>query len=113
MPRKKPMIFISGPMTGYEKYNFPKFDLYEKKLAKAGWSPVNPARISRRYKAVDVETNRKVFERMIEEQLVELRRCQAILLLDGWWDSVGAKRELSVALAMNLRVIPESEWQVP
>ena len=110
MAKKKPRIFISGPMTGYAKYNFPKFDLWEKKLAKMGWDPVNPARISRRYKAVDIENNRHVFERMIEEQLVELRRCQAILLFNGWWASVGAKRELAVALAMNLEIIPEDSY---
>lgn len=27
---EKRKIFISGPMTGYENYNFPKFDAWER-----------------------------------------------------------------------------------
>ena len=101
-------IFISGPMTGIEKYNFPKFDKTEKLLSRYyGYKVVNPAKIARKYKVKDVLEHREVFDKMVNEELDALRKCTAIYLLKGWEKSDGVKRELAMALALNLEIILE------
>lgn len=101
-------IFISGPMTGIDKYNFPKFDKVEKLLSQYyGYKVVNPAKIARKYKVKDVLEHREVFDKMVNEELDALRKCTAIYLLKGWEKSGGVKRELALALALNLEIILE------
>ena len=43
---QKNKIYIAGPMTGYENYNYPKFFKIENILKEKGWIVVNPARIT-------------------------------------------------------------------
>ena len=38
-----------------------------------------------------------------------LRRCDAIYMLKGWQDSVGARQELELAIELNKEVIYEEE----
>lgn len=102
-------IFISGPMSGYEKYNFPKFDEIEEKLVSFGYEVVNPARISRRYKEKDVKSDRSVYDKMVQEQIAAEKSCDAILLLNGWQKSKGVRRELELALLANMEVFLESD----
>ena len=37
------IVYISGPMTGIQDYNHPAFNEAEKKLAKCGYTVLNPA----------------------------------------------------------------------
>ena len=40
-------IYIAGPMTGIDKYNFPAFDAAAQDLRDMGFHPVSPADIDR------------------------------------------------------------------
>lgn len=104
-------IFLSGPMTGIEKYNFPKFDFYETAITEhyPEVSVVNPANIARKYKVKEVLADKHVFDKMIIEELQALMECDSILLFDGWETSVGAKKELLFALQLGKRVILEKD----
>ena len=103
-------IFISGKMTGLEKYNFPKFDEIEKRLQAVNVPCVNPAHISRQFKEEDVLNNKDVFDEMIGRQMWAMMDCDAILLIgDNWNTSGGVMRELKIAFAKNMKIFLESD----
>jgi hypothetical protein len=102
-------IFISGPMTGYENYNWDKFNEIERKLKENNIDCINPVNVCKKYKKEKVLTSLITYNMMIEEQLELLKTCNHILLLDGWNKSIGAKHELRTALDNDLIVILEHE----
>lgn len=103
-------IFISGPMTGFEHFNFPKFDAWEKKLNAEGHQAVNPAHISRKFKKAEILAYGDKFKQMVSEQLELEKSCDAILLLDGWEKSQGVRAELKTAIELDLKIILESNY---
>ena len=62
LDKNKTKIFIAGPMRGYENYNFKKFDFFQKILEDKGYSVVNPARISRKFKEKNVNSDIAVYK---------------------------------------------------
>ena len=102
-------IFISGPMTGYENFNFDKFDKIAEKLRRAGVDVVNPADICRKYKKEKVLADESVFDAMIAEQQEAEKTCAGILLLDGWEASKGVRLELKTALDGGADVFLEKD----
>lgn len=94
---KKLKVFISGPMTGYEDYNREAFNAMEKELKEAGYSVFNPAWLK-----VDEEWTH---EDLMAIDLVALSMCDAIVQLDGWGRSEGAKIEHAFAKANGKRFI--------
>ena len=93
-------VYISGPMSGFENYNFEAFDNAAKYIRDRGDIAVNPA--SRGKEWVAKNGNREMtdneYRRIMIDCLNDLRSCDAIFLLKGWEKSKGAKQELSVAL---------------
>lgn len=106
---KKHKVFISGPMRGYEKYNFPKFDKVEEKLRANGVECVNPGHISRKFKEKDVNSDVSVYNEMVRQQLEAEKTCNAILLLDGWERSKGVVEELRTALDLGMTIFLEKD----
>jgi len=109
-------IYISGPMRGRMWYNFPAFNKAAEELTKEGWEVFNPA-------AADMKRGYSPFEQtdqdwdllpegldlndVIETDLGQLQRCNAIYLLKGWDKSVGARAEFCVARWLGLDVFGE------
>lgn len=108
MEFKGKTVFISGPMTGKPGYNFKAFDEWERRINEAGGGAVNPARISRQYKAEKILEHGEEFKEMVERQLAELYGCDTILLLDGWEKSSGVRAELKAALEGGLEIVLEN-----
>ena len=104
-------IYISGPMTDrrtgkVSKDNIEAFYRAEVRLRDAGnVSIVNPARVwACRFKWL----YRIVGYRLtLWYDLQLLKRCDAIYLLNGWQDSVGAYEEFKLAFRRNLYVMTE------
>jgi hypothetical protein len=47
-PGHKPVqLYLAGPMRGYEYFNFPAFDKYQKQLEDCGWKVLSPAEMDR------------------------------------------------------------------
>lgn len=103
-------VFISGPMRGLPNYNFPKFDAIEKLLKENGYDVVNPAHISRSYKESTILNNKDKFNEMVERQLTELRKCNLMLVLDGWENSAGVKVEIEEALKNGICITFEKPF---
>ena len=109
LDRSKTRIFIAGPMRGYENYNFKKFDHIEELLRQLGFDIVNPARISRKFKESEVNSDISVYNKMIDMQQDAERTCNAILLLDGWQWSEGVKLEVKTASELGMQFLLESD----
>lgn len=96
-------IFISGPMSGKPEYNFPEFNKRESILRNQGWEVVNPVTICELYGGAEKVTNDKhLFDLMIDKEITELKKCDAIYMLKGWEDSCGAFKEYFVARRLHL-----------
>ena len=109
LDRSKTRIFIAGPMRGYENYNFKKFDHIEELLKQLGFDVVNPARISRKFKESEVNSDIAVYNKMVDMQQDAERTCNTILLLDGWQWSEGVKLEVRTASELGMQFLLESD----
>lgn len=88
-------VYIAGPMTGIEDFNYPKFREVEKFLRnEMGWEVENPANHfgGRQDLPYDI---------YIEQALMSLIPCDGIVVLDGWEYSDGAEVEIHVASVLG------------
>jgi hypothetical protein len=92
----KGKIYISGPMTGLPRLNFPLFNRVAVRLRNLRWEVVNPVEINPDESADWLDC--------IAADLLAMRGCTAICLLPGWTDSYGAKIERMAADRMGLKV---------
>lgn len=105
-------IYIAGPMTGKPDLNFKAFDEAAFYFRKKGWEVVNPADLDRE-QGFDLraradwsdfrpsQERRRSFARRDLKQLIE---CDAIAMLEGWRDSLGAQAEYALAVWCGLEV---------
>jgi nucleoside 2-deoxyribosyltransferase len=90
-------VYIAGPMTGYEEFNFPAFYAAAQAWTDAGWEAVNPA------EATDGDTTLD-YRWYLRQDIKLLVDCDAIAMLEGYEASKGAMLELNIAQALGLRV---------
>lgn len=111
-----PMLYLSGPMRGYDHYNYPAFEEGTAKLARAGYTVYSPHQ-------ADAFLDLPGFDPAVPGSFTEAHRntamradIEAILAADGvavlpgWEDSEGATLEVSVAKAIGLRVMSVDGW---
>ena len=104
-------IYIAGPMSGYESFNFPAFYAAEELLADEGWDVYNPADKEEEDEfsleaALAGDTKKAISEGFDfrEAYLWDIScviDCDAIYMLKGWEQSPGARGEHAVAVAMQ------------
>ena len=90
--------YIAGPMTGYPGFNHEAFFAKEKEIlanAPPNTTVLNPAKIA------DGDTTKEYFF-YIKESLALLEKCNAVIFLDGWKASKGARLEASYAKVLGL-----------
>ncbi len=88
-------IYISGPMSGHEQFNYPAFDEAAHNLAAAGWSVINPANNF----GGDHDRPRADYMRLDMQHVLD---ADAIALLPGWGGSAGACLEAMMGLELGL-----------
>ena len=115
--------YIAGPMRGYPEYNYPAFYAAEEKLVELGWTVHNPARMDAKSDTeVDytkrtieeqklhdtAEASRHFARRDIDILLNKLRaeNGDAVFVLPGWPNSIGATAEVAVGRWAMLPIIP-------
>lgn len=96
-------LYVSGPMTGFPKWNFPAFAKAAKNLRKAGYVVISPAENWGGATNVD----RELCMRLDIQQVLT---ADGIALLDGWRDSRGARVEVDVAIEVGIDVRPVAAW---
>jgi hypothetical protein len=91
-------VYIAGPMSGYEEFNFPAFNRAEELLRESyGYKYViNPAKLH--------PTTDLPWIEFLKQDLRELITCDAVFLLKGWEKSRGATLEAFVAYILGLRL---------
>ena len=89
-------VYISGPMTGYEAFNYPAFHEAAAFWRSCGYEVVSPAELN-------PDTGGQ-WEDYLRADLRALLDCDAIALLTGWEASRGASLELHVAKALGMEV---------
>ncbi|EAY0798617.1 DUF4406 domain-containing protein [Salmonella enterica] len=89
---KKAVVFICGPMTGYENYNRDAFMRKERELINYGATVLSPARLP---DGLEHEQYLTITRGMI-------RVSDVICLLPGWENSEGARQEMVYAMRRNI-----------
>lgn len=104
--KEKPLkLYIAGPITGVENYNRETFAMVAEAIRKNGDIPVNPIDIAESIAPLDkVANDRETFERVIREELSQLATCDELMLLPGWEVSHGTRRELALALSLQMAI---------
>lgn len=87
-------IYLAGPMTGIEGFNFPAFHERADALEARGYDVVNPADHG------DSES----WGYYIRKDLALLLECDAVAVLPGWQGSKGASLEVHVARTLEMPV---------
>lgn len=89
-------IYLAGPMTGIEDYNFPAFNKEAAALREKGFEVINPAD----HGIVEGAE----WEDYLRYDLAKLVACEGIHFLPGWEMSRGARLEYKVAQALSMKI---------
>lgn len=90
------VLYIAGAITGIADYQ-QRFHNAERLTRELGWQPINPAALP---------------SGMTEAAYMDIccafvRNCDAVLMLDGWQESVGAHIEHDLAFKCGKRIMYE------
>lgn len=106
MERKKKRVYIAGRMRGMPQFNYPAFNRAEIHLRTLGFKVVNPATMGDVYGTPEeINADKKLLKQLMNDELREVAQCDAIYLLRGWEKSVGARKELALALQLDLEIM--------
>lgn len=93
----KPVVYISGPMTGFTDLNFPAFNKAAAEMRERGYEVVNPVDIN-----PDPDTP---WTECMRNDIKALLACTHIALLPGWQRSKGARIEAGIAFDLGMELI--------
>lgn len=109
-------VYIAGPMSGRELFNFPAFDYAAAQWRDAGWEVVSPADLTREYwrkhfgQEFDpantdprIAAGGDIYREFLRGDIAAIAHCDAIALLPGWEKSSGVAKELVVARLLALQ----------
>jgi hypothetical protein len=103
-------IYIAGPMSGYENFNFPAFNTAAYVLRRKGWTVFNPAEKESETLSEEsmvtgdaalAATRGFNFREVYLWDIDKVIQSDAIYMLPGWEQSPGARGEHAVAVAMK------------
>lgn len=92
-------IYIAGPMTGFEDYNFPAFNKAARVFRDKGFTVFNPAE----HGVVDGAE----WEDYMAYDLTQLGQCGIVYMLKGWEMSRGACLEQLIASSLKMKIVYE------
>lgn len=91
----RPLIYLSGPMTGYPRLNRAMFSCAGEWVRAQGGQPIDPA---------DLNPGRRAWWLCMLVDLWYLRLADRLLLLPGWQRSRGARLEVAAAVVLGLPI---------
>jgi len=94
-------VYIAGPMTGLDYYNFPAFNAKEAELRAIGFEVENPTA----HGIVEGAT----WADYMAYDLGRLALCNTIFMLPGWSKSKGATIERNLAAALGMTILGAEE----
>lgn len=90
-------VYVAGPMTGIEGFNYPAFNAVADQLRSQGYEVENPADHG------TVEGAQ--WADYMAYDLTRLGLCGVIALLPGWEESQGARLEVLIAERLSMKVV--------
>lgn len=90
-------IYIAGPMSGIENFNYPAFNEAAAKLRSLGYHVENPAESQ--------PPACGTWEGYMRNAIPQMLACEMVALLPNWENSRGACLEVHVALEIGMRVL--------
>lgn len=93
-------VYLAGPMTGYEDYNYPLFESATTWLRLAGYEVVSPHEIN----PPEIGSDHP-WEWYMKRDIVGLLDCEAIVVLPGWEASRGATLEATIGRALGMSIL--------
>ena len=113
-PRKDvERYYVAGPMTGYDKWNFPAFDAARNKLLARGIQVISPADLDR-LRGVNEDTPPEDFppDAFVTAMKIDAYaslQCTGMFFLKGWENSTGARNEMSWCQAWGLKKVFDND----
>lgn len=90
-------LYLAGPMTGFEDFNFPAFNAMAAELRARGYVVENPAEHG---VVEDAE-----WADYMAYDLTRLGLCGQVAVLPGWENSKGARLEVHIARELGMPVV--------
>ena len=94
-------VYISGPITGVINY-MSRFKAAAEKIKSKGWMYVNPA-----YNCITAPE--ASHDQYMHICLAQMDICDAVMMLEGWENSKGAKIEHEYAIQNGMLIMYEHE----
>lgn len=91
----RPKVYLSGPMSGIAEHNYPAFMAAQRAIEEEGFIVLNPANN-------DASLPRW---QLMSADVDHVLRCDALVVLPGWMNSLGASTEVNVGLEAGKRII--------
>lgn len=92
-------VYLSGPMTGFEDWNYPAFHEAAKKLRKKGYEVYNPAEFT------DDPDNFDARAAFSEYCDYIINHADLVVILPCWFYSKGVKVEKTLAEIIGLEIV--------
>ena len=98
------MIYIAGPISNVDDWNFPSFNAMAKELREDGNEVVNPVELD------GADPSTLIWHCCLRRDIVELMKCDTVVLLPGWSESKGAQLEHHIACELGMTIIYPRNW---
>ena len=92
-------IYLSGPMTGLPKLNYPLFNRVAAELRKRGFTVINPA------ENVITDTPNPSHADYMRLSLDQVEQADTVATLPNWEDSPGALEEVAKARRLRREIV--------
>lgn len=100
------IVYIAGPMTGIEDFNYPAFHAAKAALEARGIETLNPADTE----GLNDTGAPQSWDWYMRHAIRMVTQSDAMCLLPGWQDSKGANLEVKIGEALKLDIRPYDEW---
>ena len=106
-----PLVYVAGPMTGIEDFNFPAFAAAAERLKLNGYEVINPADNDNGDPEQAAQSGTP-WEDYMRKDLADVLEADAVAVLPGWQRSRGASLEVTVATALGVPIL-DAETLLP
>lgn len=97
------IVYVSGPVSGRPDLNRPIFEIARRKIEEIGHKAIIPIDLC--WDLVDGPCKAFIWTACMVRCLDALDRADAILMLEGWQDSRGARIERQKAKEKRLKIV--------
>lgn len=106
IPKPLAMVYISGPITGFEEGNFSAFKQMEDRLKELECGIINPHRLF-----TTDEVQNFQWEDFMKRCIKHMMDADLVVTLDEWHNSKGATMEVHIAHSLGIKVTHHSRLE--